>query len=224
MSDMLVIIPSRNRPQSVAETTQCLLEQSIDIDICFGLDDDDTSVYDYVPGVMYERNPRFLMNNTNNLLANKYADSYKFICFLGDDVRPRTFGWDKILSKPLLDRPGISYANDLIQKEFLPTHVVMSSEIIKTLGFMAPPILKHLFMDNFWLDLGKATNSIHYFEDVVLEHMHPVLEKSTVDKVYLDSWGLFDHDKAAYEKYKESDFLNDVEKVMKMYENYNSLQ
>jgi hypothetical protein len=217
MSEMLVIIPSRNRPDSVAEVTRCLLEQSVDIDICFGLDDDDISNYEYVPGIMYERNPRLLMNNTNNILANKYADKYKFICFLGDDVRPRTFGWDKILSEPLLERPGISYANDLIQKEFLPTHVVMSSEIIRTLGFMAPPILKHLFMDNFWLDLGRATNSIHYFEDVVLEHMHPILEKSSVDKVYLDSWGLYDHDKAAYEKYKESDFLKDVEKVMAMY-------
>lgn len=221
MPDMLVLIPSRNRPESVAEITKSLLEQSVDIDICFGLDDDDTSNYEYVPGVIYERNPRLLMNGTNNLIANKYADKYKFICFLGDDVRPRTFGWDKILSEPLLDRPGICYANDLIQREFLPTHVVMSSEIIKSLGFMAPPVLKHLFMDNYWLDLGNATNSIHYFKDVVLEHMHPVSEKSSVDQVYLDSWGLFDHDKSAYEKYKETDFLEDVKKVMAMYENFN---
>jgi hypothetical protein len=223
MKEMIVIIPSRNRPEAVAEITQSLLEQSIGVDICFGLDEDDTSEYTYVPGVIYERNPRVLMNATNNILATKYADIYKFICFLGDDVRPRTFGWDKILLEPLRNRPGISYANDLIQKEFLPTHVVMSSEIIKSLGFMAPPILKHLFMDNFWLDLGKAINSIHYFENVVLEHLHPALEKSSVDQVYLDSWGLFEHDKNAYEKYKESDFLQDVEKVIKMYERLNDI-
>jgi hypothetical protein len=223
MPDMLVIIPSRNRPDSVSEITKSLIENSVDIDICFGLDDDDISEYEYIPGVIYERNPRVLMNGTNNLLANKYAGMYKFICFLGDDVRPRTFGWDKILSAPLIDHPGISYANDLIQKEFLPTHVVMSSEIIKTLGFMAPPILKHLFMDNFWLDLGKATNSIHYFEDVILEHLHPLLEKSTVDKVYLDSWGLFENDKSAYEEYKQTEFLQDVEKVLKMYKEYENI-
>ena len=222
MSEMLVIIPSRNRPESVSEVTKCLLEQSIDIDICFGFDDDDTSDYEYIPGIIYERNPRFLMNNTNNILANKYANKYKFLCFLGDDVRPRTYGWDKILSKPLIEKPGISYGNDLIQKEFLPTHVVMSSEIVKTLGFMAPPILKHLFMDNFWLDLGRAIDSIYYFEDVILEHMHPLLEKSPVDQVYLDSWGLFEHDKNAYEKYKELEFLKDVEKVMKIYEGFNN--
>jgi hypothetical protein len=215
MSDMIVIIPSRNRPESVSEITKHLLEQSIDIDICFGLDDDDVSEYDYFPGVIYERNPRVLMNGTNNILANKYAEKYKFVCFLGDDVRPRTFGWDKILSEPLIDRPGISYANDLIQKEFLPTHVVMSSEIIKALGFMAPPVLKHLYMDNFWLDLGNSINSIYYFENVILEHMHPLLEKSSVDKVYLDSWGLVDHDRTAYENYKKTDFLKDVEKVIK---------
>lgn len=221
MADLLVIIPSRNRPDSVSEITKCLLEQSVDIDICFGFDEDDVSDYEYLPGIIYERNPRVLMNGTNNILANKYADKYKFICFLGDDVRPRTFGWDKILSEPLINRPGISYGNDLIQKEFLPTHVVMSSEIIKALGFMAPPILKHLFMDNFWLDLGKSINSIHYFQDVVLEHMHPILEKTAVDQVYLDSWGLYEEDKAAYEKYKQTDFLKDVAKVIKIYENTN---
>jgi hypothetical protein len=91
----------------------------------------------------------------------------------------------------------------------------MSSEIIKALGFMAPPVLKHLYMDNFWLDLGKGINSIHYFEDVVLEHLHPLLEKSPVDKVYLDSWGLVDHDKNAYENYKKIDFLKDLERVIK---------
>jgi hypothetical protein len=223
MKEMLVIIPSRNRPQAVAEITESLIEKSIGVDICFGLDDDDTSEYTYVPGVIYERNPRVLMNATNNILANKYANSYNFICFLGDDVRPRTFAWDKILIEPLRNKPGISYANDLIQKEFLPTHVAMSSEIIKSLGFMAPPVLKHLFMDNFWLDLGKAINSIHYFENVVLEHLHPALEKSSVDQVYLESWGLFEHDKNAYEKYKETDFLQDVEKIMKMYENLNDM-
>ena len=223
MSDMLVIIPSRNRPKNVAEITQYLINQSIDVDICFGLDDDDTSEYQYVPGVIYERNPRVLMNGTNNILANKYCNNYKFICFLGDDVRPRTFGWDKILSEPLINKPGISYANDLIQKEFLPTHIVMSSEIIKTLGFMAPPVLKHLYMDNFWLDLGNEINSIHYFKDVILEHLHPVIEKSSVDKVYLDSWALADHDKSAYENYKKSEFSKDVEKVMKIYKDIDNL-
>ena len=82
MSDMLVIIPSRNRPESVAEITKHLLEQSIDIDICFGLDDDDVSEYEYVPGVIYERNPRVLMNGTNNILSTKYANQYKFILSL----------------------------------------------------------------------------------------------------------------------------------------------
>lgn len=220
MSDILIIIPSRNRPDSAAELVQNLIETSTNSDILFGLDNDDSSEYSYFPNVIYERNERLLMNGTLNLIANKYVDKYKFICFLGDDVRSRTIGWDTILTEPLKNKPGISYGNDLIQKEFLPTHVIISSEIIKKLGFMAPPILKHLFMDNFWLDLGRAIDSIYYFENVILEHMHPILEKSKVDQIYLDSWGLYDIDKMSYEKYKESNFLNDVNKVMELYEVY----
>jgi hypothetical protein len=96
----------------------------------------------------------------------------------------------------------------------LPTAVVVSSEIVKSLGYMAPPVLKHLYLDNFWLDLGNAINSIHYFEDVIIEHMHPVREKSSEDNTYHESWVLADHDKAMYEKYKESEFLNDISKVV----------
>lgn len=222
MSEMLVIIPSRNRPENVYEITKCLLEFSTSVDICFGLDNDDVSSYDYVPGIIYERNPRLMMNGTLNLIANKYTDRYKFLCFMGDDHRPRTLGWDKILTKPLTKKPGFSYGNDLIQKQFLPTAVVVSSEIVKTLGFMAPPSLKHLYLDNFWLDLGNAINSIHYFDDVIIEHMHPLLEKSLVDNTYNESWSLVNQDKEVYEKYKESEFLNDVKKVMKIYENFNN--
>jgi hypothetical protein len=216
MPDMLVIIPSRNRPKNVAEITKCLVEQSVDIDICFGLDNDDASVYDYLPGIIYERNQRLMMNGTLNLIANKYVDNYKFLCFMGDDHRPRVFGWDKILSDPLIKKPGFSYGNDLIQKEFLPTAVVVSSNIIKSLGYMAPPVLKHIYLDTFWLDLGNAIDSINYFEDVIIEHMHPYLKKSLVDTTYSESWALVDNDKAMYEKYKELDFLNDVNKVMRL--------
>jgi hypothetical protein len=212
---MLVIIPSRNRPKNVAEITKCLIEQSLSIDICFGLDNDDTSEYDYVPGIIYERNPRLMMNGTLNLIANKYVDNYKFLCFMGDDHRPRVFGWDKILSEPLTNRPGISYGNDLMQKEFLPTAVVMSSEIVKSLGYMAPPILKHVYLDNFWLDLGNAIDSIYYFDDVIIEHMHPMPGKSTIDNTYKESWALSDNDLAMYKEYKELNFLNDVNKVMR---------
>ena len=55
-----------------------------------------------------------------------------------------------------------------------------------------------------------------YFEDVIIEHMHPVREKSSVDNTYNESWVLADHDKSMYEKYKESEFLNDVRKVVKI--------
>ena len=46
--------------------------------------------------------------------------------------------------------------------------------------------------------------------------MHPVREKSSVDNTYNESWVLADHDKSMYEKYKESEFLNDVRKVVKI--------
>jgi hypothetical protein len=222
MSDTLIIVPSRNRPDSVQELTECLLHTSSNSDICFGLDNDDISEYNYLPNIIYEKNERLMMGGTLNLIANKYVDKYKYICFMGDDHRPRTLGWDKILTRPLKDKPGLSYGNDLIQKESLPTAVVMSSSIIKKLGYMAPPKLKHLFLDNFWLDLGKSINSLYYFDDVIIEHMHPVANKGKEDELYHNSWSVFNHDKEEYENYKTNIFDEDIVKVMSLNEDTNN--
>jgi len=84
---------------------------------------------------MYEVNPRAMMNGTLNLIANKYADKYEYIAFMGDDHRPRTIGWDQKLVDSIADiNNGIAYGNDLFQGINLPTAVLLKSSIVKTLG------------------------------------------------------------------------------------------
>jgi hypothetical protein len=42
------------------------------------------------------------MNGTLNLLANKYCNEYEYVCFIGDDHRPRTDGWDLKLIESII--------------------------------------------------------------------------------------------------------------------------
>jgi hypothetical protein len=60
----------------------------------------------------------------------------------------------------------------------------MQSRMIKALGFMAPPAMRHLYLDNFWKELGEAVGGLVYLPDVIIEHLHPVNGKAEWDERY----------------------------------------
>jgi len=153
------------------------------------------------------------MNGTLNAAAVEYADQYRYIGFMGDDHRPRTFGWDERIVEEL-NYSHVVYGNDLLQGESLPTAVFMRSEIVQKLGYMAPPELIHLYLDNFWLELGRAT-SMRYLGDVTIEHLHPYAGKAEWDASYLEvnDQALYEHDRLAFENYMATRFQEDLEKL-----------
>lgn len=213
MKNVLTIVPSRGRNTNHKEVVKSFKETAIISDLCVGLDDDDEHNYEKIDGVIYEINPSLRMNGTLNLIANKYADKYEYIYFMGDDHRPRSFGWDSRLVEPLKNFPGVSFGNDLLKKGDLPTAAMMTSQIVKKLGFFSPPILKHFYLDNFWKDLGLALNNLNYLDDVIIEHMHPVAKKSKLDATYSHAWAVLEEDSENYKIYKETQFALDIKKI-----------
>jgi len=214
--DVLVIVPTRGRPDASIEFHKEFLAKSMISDLMFAIDEDDADNYPRIDGVLYEVNPRMGMNGTLNHAATKYADSYKYIVFMGDDHRIRTFGWDIVMTEKI-GSLGIAYGNDLIQGQALPTAVLMSSNIIKAIGYMAPPKQKHMYLDNFWLDLGTRLNAIHYLEDVIIEHLHFSVGKSDMDSSYQETndSAIYNADKVAYDEYLSTQMDIDLDKILK---------
>ena len=140
-------------------------------------------------------------------------NDYKYLSFMGDDHRPRTKGWDVFLTDPLKNKIGVSYGNDLLQGKNIPTAVVLSSEIVRELGFMVPPVLRHFFFDNYWKDLGTGIDRLHYMDDVIIEHMHPLNNKSSGDETYGYAWSQLDHDTPVYDEYRVMQLKQDIEKI-----------
>lgn len=107
------------------------------------------------------------------------------LAFMGDDHRPRTKGWDRRYVEALAAmRTGIVYGNDLVQGRRLPTQVAMTSDIVAELGWMAPPELRHLYVDDFWRELGTGADCLAYLDDVIVEHLHPTAGTATEDDGY----------------------------------------
>lgn len=217
MNTNLVIIPARGRPDKAKFAFHELKRLSKISDFMIGLDDDDADNYPEIEGVVREVNPRLKMNGTLNLLATRHADKYETITFMGDDHVVRTDGWDEKLYEDIKNRGfGIAYGNDLFQGENLPTMVMMSTNIIRELGFMAPPTLIHLFMDNFWKVFGQVLGCLDYRGDVIIEHMHYMAGKSASDAQYLEvnSSEVSTHDAIAFKDYAENQLKDDAIRVM----------
>jgi hypothetical protein len=153
------------------------------------------------------------MNGTLNAAAVENANKYEYIGFMGDDHRTRTPGWDEKVIEALQDH-NVVYGNDLIWGEGLPTAVFLRSEVVQKLGYMAPPELIHLYLDNFWLELGKAT-SIKYLPDVIIEHLHPSVGKAQWTDSYkeVNDQALYQADEKAFKNYLETRFEDDLRKL-----------
>lgn len=100
-----------------------------------------------------------------------------------DDLLFRTPGWD-VRVRETLATPGIAYGDDLLQGEWHPTAVFMSTAIIRALGWLALPTLRHQWADDVWKSLGTEAGCLRFMPDVVIEHIHPAAGKAEMDPGY----------------------------------------
>lgn len=211
MTELFVLTPSRGRPENIKRLSKAFVDQAkshlvviIDKDdICFNeymsITPDDCSVImapGGEPGIVRPLNwgLKWLMN----------AHNPSFIGFMGDDHLPKTPNWDGVIIETLRQlETGIVYGNDLIQGADLPTAAFMTSNIASTLGYMAPPELRHLYVDNYWKELGEGLDRLVYLKDVIIEHIHPNTNPDILwDKTYeLANKPNVDRDNQSYSRF-----------------------
>ena len=230
--DLLVIIPTRGRPQAIPEIIQAWDDTGATADVLFAVDTDDPELAAYKKHaaaykgderVRFTFGKRRRLVGTLNAQAVKAAKTYRFLAFMGDDHRPRpaAMPWDARIRECLSGGPGIVYGNDLLQGEKMATAVAMTSDIVTTLGFMVPDCLVHLCADLVWVDWGRGMGRITYLDDMVIEHLHPAAGKASLDAVYEDcnSPERNSSDSAAYYDYRDNGGLTaDLAKLRKLVE------
>ncbi len=219
---MLTIVPTRGRCDNAMRLFEAINATADFTELIFAIDADDVAEYgDLMHATAGVNNVKIViaarmgMNGTLNHWANWMAPDYDYICFMGDDHLPITKGWDTKLAEAIGSEAGIAYGNDLLQGENLPTAVVMSTKIIRALGFMSPPALKHLFLDNFWLAIGKALGNATYCPDVIIEHLHFTNGKAAHDERYaaVNNAEMHNADEAIFAEYMANEFADAVESV-----------
>lgn len=225
---LVVIVPSRGRPHSVAGLVAAFADTVRgDTRLRIAVDFDDPDLGRYRDAVALAADPRvtvtrvvggYMSSALNEAATAAVGDpDVDAVGFMGDDHRPRTVGWDTTYLSEIegMGGVGIVYGDDGLQREALPTQCAMSANIVRALGWMCPPVLRHLWIDNFWLDLGRAAGCLRYLPDVVVEHMHPYNGKAEMDDGYVrvNSNEMIDADRSSYAQYVDACMDRDVAKV-----------
>lgn len=214
MKDLLAIVPTRGRPESVSRFAEAFYRNSDgNADLVFGIDDDDETKYPN--GLQYEKNPRARFSGTLNNVVAKRPGHFAYFA-AGDDHLIETPGFDSIILDELNRLgTGFVYGADGLMNEFLPTAGAMTGDVVETLGYMSLPELIHLYVDNWWKDLFSEVGKLSYLPDLRISHLHPSGGFTAWDEQYkeVNDPAMYEHDSKAYEAYKVTRFASDVEKI-----------
>lgn len=217
MKKILVMCPSRSA-EGKRITNVCDLIESWkqtttgNSDFVLGIDENDKHHYPNFEDIIVDVNTEQLtVIKKINYLSKKYLHNYEFIQFVGDDCVFKTNNWEtKYLEASKNMQNVIFYPNDTIQGKKLCTHPLISTNIIKKLGFMGPPCLTHMYVDNFWMNLGNYLGCLKYFEDIILEHKHPAKGFES-DSLYKQNDSFFYQDQRNFFEYMKIKFFEDTE-------------
>lgn len=183
-----ILLPTRGRPDNLARFIAAVAGTADDFHVYVRVDDDDPALgaYDeyfddcvHAPNVSVFYGDRVGFGASLNELAG-YAtlDGMSYLGMFGDDVVPETEGWDTLLIVGLGEDLGVAYGDDGLRDKHapdLPTHYVTQTEVYNRLGYLAPPTIRHLFLDNVARDVGRHLKNF-VFVPVKINHLHPWAE------------------------------------------------
>ena len=187
MTDLVVVIPSYGRPETVERTARAFEDTgAVGVPIVYACETNDPRLGDYraaVEGRMPDRG-RVMVGGWGAMApaingasrgALEWFDPYA-IAVLNDDHVPRTAGWHESMVSALRSfspAVGMVYPDDGYQGQRLSTVWAVTSTWVRTLGRMIPARVAHLYSDNAVLDLATEARCATYLPSVEITHRHP---------------------------------------------------
>ena len=221
MTRSVVIVPSRGRKDRFDLCMDNLIAKTSVSDIIVAIDEDEHHGYKRYSEAEYIIGPKPIklgVNEKLNRVANFVKDKYDYILWIADDTVVQTDKWDELLIYAIKDiRNGISYPNDLLRRDALPSNgTCFDSNIVRALGYLAPPTLLHLYIDNFWKKLGETLKTLRYCPNVIVDHQHYTNGKAEKDLIYqeVNAQWMYEHDKSQLALYYANEFSQDLTKLI----------
>lgn len=218
-TDLVVIVPSRGRPENVRQVIGAWdFTNAWDVaDLVVAVDADDPEIGGY-RAIWAEDNalPARLtvlpawkpMVHKLELVTHNLWHEYFAVGFAGDDHLPRTINWAKTYLAALRELgSGMVYSDDGYQGEKLSSEWAITSDVVRAWGRMVPAAVEHMYCDQALLELMQDAGAVRYLPHVQIEHLHPFAKKAASDEQYkrVNSSEQFAKDRRVYESWATSD-------------------
>ena len=213
-------LPSRGRPKSMARFLEAYHDTEARCPVYVGLDRDDPTLGDYLrlvyPAnwhvVIGDRSPAKPCNAIHEDVFRQFKDAS---CYglIGDDVVPRTKRWDEELAHAA-GLHQLAYGDDGFQGEALATHPCVGGELVRAIGWLVLPCVRHAFADTALHTIARNAQRLVYLPEVKTEHLHPLAGKAPMDATYQFDRG-FKDDQAAAREWAALELPIIVERLLK---------
>lgn len=178
-ADLLVIVPSRERPEAVAGLVQAIERTSTGLTaliVAVDLSDPQGEHYPEaaskapnLPGVLTLEHTRSAAAALNKA-AVRYAPAAFAVAYLPDCQRPVASGWDRMLVDALRGGYGFAQGHEVAARPGIrPRHIAMRSDVITELGAMVPDALDTTMWADCWARWAAATGGMATCDDVVIQ-------------------------------------------------------
>lgn len=193
-----LLLPTRGRPAMLERLFASLVRTTADLtdlEVVLYLDSDDhgsqSVSHPSLSLVKLIGQPGQTMGFMNG--ACYEASRGRYVMLINDDVIFRTAGWDRRVIESFHQFPddvALVYGNDLDQGKAVPTFPTVSRRVCNVLGEICPRGYRNLHIESHLFDIFRQLarlghNRIVYLEDVVFEHMHPVVGKAEIADTYV---------------------------------------
>lgn len=135
-----------------------------------------------------------------------------WIGLLQDDLVPATPAWDERLVGALQGWNAVSAHDGIPHDQRMHGAIAWSGDLVRELGWLYPPTLKHLYGDDVWEQLSGVTRCWKVMWDVVTRH-HNETYRPGGDETAAHIRGFTECDKAAFEVWRRDEFDVCVAKI-----------
>lgn len=213
----VILLPSYNRAELLKRFLKSYVETETTTPLWVLVDKNDPQKAEYTQ-IDFPKNTVLMLTEARSMggkvqeVWDQFVD-YDAVSLLNDDHIIKTPQWDQKCLAQINGHNILGTNDNWVAPQRLCGATWWSGKVLRTVGYIFPPGIEHLFVDSVWEWLGAKAQCANILMDVVVEHDHVFKDPTngkdeTHTKVYTEDWNNRDKEGTAawhFSKWLEKD-------------------
>lgn len=219
---LLIKFPTRGRPDKFFKVLDSYIDKAQNLKqtgFLISLDIDDTSmnnieVVNKLQSYQKKVKLAYFFGESKTKIQAINADiekvlNWNILLLASDDMVPVMSGYDEIIRNDMKsnfeDLDGVLWYNDGGQNN-INTLSILGKKYYDRFNYIYNPEYISLWCDNEFTEVSLILNKVYKSDKIIIEHQHPVYQKTQYDALYVRNESYYNIDKEIYEKRKLKNF------------------